>query len=142
MHGALIASKPLASVCYVSSEWDDYDEASCDTVRSQWTVDSLHAADPISIDYPIWANNSCDPINEDGVSVTGDPHAGAKGCSLGAGGGGKGIGGGYPYYAVNATSAKQVSAALKWAAEKNVRVVIKNTGHNVPGRSTGWGSLS
>jgi hypothetical protein len=92
--------------------------------------------------YPTWANNSCDPIFANGSSITGDPHAGAKGCSLGDGGGGRGHGGGYPYYVVNASSAEQVSEALKWAARKNVRVNVKNTGHNVPGRSTGWGSLS
>lgn len=35
-----------------------------------------------------------------------------------------------------------MSTALRWAAEKNVRIVIKSTGHNFPGRNTGYGSLS
>lgn len=31
---------------------------------------------------------------------------------------------------------------MKWAGEKGIRVVIKNTGHSHLGRSTGFGSLS
>ncbi|KAF2103040.1 FAD binding domain-containing protein, partial [Rhizodiscina lignyota] len=142
LHGALIAAVPPASVCYPSSPFHDFNETLCAFVASQWLNSSFHAANPISIDYPIWANNSCNPIFANGSSITGDPGAEAEGCSLGAGGGGRGIGGGYPYYVVNASSAEQISTALKWAGKTGVRVVIKNTGHNFPGRSTGWGSLS
>jgi len=35
-----------------------------------------------------------------------------------------------------------VSKALKWVAKHNIRVVIKSTGHNLAGRSTGYASLS
>jgi hypothetical protein len=86
----------------------------------------------VSIDYPIWANNSCNPIFPNGTSVTGDTQAAAKGCSLGA----------YPAYVVNATSPSQIQTALLWAKEKNMRIVVKNTGHSYSGRSTGYGSLS
>lgn len=99
---------------------------------SQWFNSAWHAEQPVSIDYPIWTNNSCNPIWPNGTSITGDPSAGARGCSIGA----------YPAYVVNATSAQQIGAALTWAAQKNVRVVIKNTGHSYSGRSIGYGSLS
>lgn len=141
VNGALIKTIPLASVCYQDSPFDDFNDTLCKEVASQWTNSSLHAADPASIDYPIWANDSCNPIYANGTSITGDPNAGNKGCSLGGGGGGRGFGGGYAYYSVNVSSAEQVSAALKWAGQKGVRVTIKNTGHNYPGRSAGWGSL-
>jgi hypothetical protein len=72
----------------------------------------------------VWANNSCNPIFPNGTSVTGDVTAGQKGCSIG----------GYPVYVVNATDAEHVAEALKWAGEKKVRIVIKNTGHSYPGR--------
>jgi hypothetical protein len=31
---------------------------------------------------------------------------------------------------------------VSWAAEKNIRLVVKNTGHSFAGRSTGFGSIS
>ncbi|ORX94884.1 hypothetical protein BCR34DRAFT_594304 [Clohesyomyces aquaticus] len=128
--GRLIRSVPPASVCYKNQP--NYNEAQCEFVRSQWYNSIWHAENPISIDYPVWANNSCNPIFPNGTSVNGAPDAGKNGCSIGN----------YPVYVVNATTAEHVSAAFKWAGKKNVRVVIKSTGHSFPGRSTGYGSLS
>ncbi|KAF2638743.1 FAD-binding domain-containing protein [Massarina eburnea CBS 473.64] len=128
--GALIRGIPPASVCYPSQP--DYSSEACAFVHSQWFNSTWHAAHPISIDYPVWTNNSCNPIYENGTSVTGDLNAGKKGCSIGK----------YPVYAVKVTQAKQISDALKWAAARNLRVVVKGTGHSYPGRSTGYGSLS
>jgi acetylornithine/succinyldiaminopimelate/putrescine aminotransferase len=45
-------------------------------------------------------------------------------------------------FVVNATETHHVEAAVKFAKEKNIRLVIKNTGHSYSGRSTGYGSLS
>lgn len=42
---------------------------------------------------------------------------------------------------MNATSVAYVSAAIKFAAKYNVRLVIKDTGHDILGRSDGYGSL-
>lgn len=130
LSGALIRSTPPASVCY--SNQPNYNEEQCALVRSQWFNSTWHAENPISVDYPIWTNNSCDPIYPNGTSVTGNSNAGKKGCSIGN----------YPVYAVNATTAEQVSKALKWADEKNIRVVVKATGHSYSGRSLGHASLS
>ncbi|KAF2472525.1 FAD binding domain-containing protein [Lindgomyces ingoldianus] len=130
LNGHLIQAVPPGSVCYPSQP--NYNEAQCEAVRSQWFNSTWHAENPISIDYPIWANNSCNPIYPNGTSLTGDVHAGKKGCSIGN----------YPVYVVNATRAEYVSKAFKWAEVKNVRVVVKSTGHSFPGRSTGYGSLS
>ncbi|KAF2802247.1 FAD binding domain-containing protein [Mytilinidion resinicola] len=128
--GQLIQAVPPASVCY--SAQPNYNEDACDYIRSQWFNSSFHAEDPISIDYPVWANNSCNPIFPNGTSVTGDVQAGEKGCSIGD----------YPVYVVNATQPEHIAGALQWAAQKNVRIVVKNTGHSYPGRSTGYSSLS
>lgn len=70
---------------------------------------------------PLFANQSCDPFQ---------PRE--KPCTLGN----------YVRYAVNATSAKDVIAGVKFAKERNVRFVIRNTGHDYLGRSTGAGALS
>lgn len=52
------------------------------------------------------------------------PGAGKIGCGIGR----------YPAYVVNATEEWHIKAALKFAAERNLRVVVKNTGHNFQGR--------
>lgn len=44
--------------------------------------------------------------------------------------------GGVPSYFVNASSVEDVQRSLEWANEQNVRLVIKNTGHDYRGRST------
>ena len=44
-------------------------------------------------------------------------------------------------YAVNATCADDVASALRFAQRHNIRVVIKNTGHDLLGKSTGKGGL-
>lgn len=50
--------------------------------------------------------------------------------------------GGFPEYAVAATTVKQVQAAVKFAGETGIRFVIKNTGHDFSGKSGGAGALS
>lgn len=70
---------------------------------------------------PFFANQSCDPFQ---------PRK--KKCELGN----------YVRYAVNASRASDIIAAVKFAQQKNVRFVIRNTGHDYLGRSTGAGALS
>ncbi|KAL4906390.1 hypothetical protein BDW74DRAFT_190120 [Aspergillus multicolor] len=130
LSGRLLKSTPPGSVCYPSDP--SYNATACATVRSSWTSASFHSSDPVSIDSPVWANSSCNPIYGNGTSVAGDVRAGEKGCSLGF----------YPVYVVNATEAGHVAAAMGFAAEAGVRVVVKNTGHNGAGRNTAAGSLS
>lgn len=117
-------------MCYPNDH--NYDEEACALVRAKWFDSTFHASDPVSVDYPIWTDNSCNPIFPNGTSVTGDPAAGERGCQADT----------YPAYVVNATQASQVAAALNWAAERNIRVVVKATGHSYTGRSIGARSLS
>lgn len=70
---------------------------------------------------PFFANRSCDPF--DGESSR---------CVLGT----------YVDYAVGVTCADDVAKALAFAERYNIRVVIRNTGHDYNGKSTGAGSLS
>lgn len=42
--------------------------------------------------------------------------------------------GGLPQYIVNATEEVDVAFAMKWAAERNIRIVVKGTGHDLNGR--------
>lgn len=56
---------------------------------------------------------TCPPIN---ASIAAYPL-----CQLGA----------VPVYTINATKASDVSTGIKFAKENNIRLVIKNTGHDI-----------
>lgn len=74
-----------------------------------------------SVMAPFFANQTCDPWT---------PRE--RPCELGT----------YVRYAVNTSSAEHISAAVDFARKKNVRLVIRNTGHDYLGRSTGAGALA
>lgn len=78
-------------------------------------------ADPSSVMAPFFANQSCDPFQPK-----------ESPCTLGN----------YVVYSVDARSAADVQAAVRFAKEHDVRFVIRNTGHDYNGRSTGAGALS
>lgn len=46
-----------------------------------------------------------------------------------------------PVYAVNASTPEDVVAGVNFARERNLRLVVKMSGHDMLGRSTGYGSL-
>lgn len=69
---------------------------------------------------PFFANRSCDPF-------TGKESR----CIIGA----------YDWYAVMVKSSGDVSKALMFAKRNNIRITIRNTGHDYNGKSSGAGSL-
>ena len=70
---------------------------------------------------PFFANGTCDPF-----------HPISKPCELGN----------YVRYAVNVSTPAEISKAVRFATDNNIRVVIRNTGHDYNGKSTGTGSLA
>lgn len=50
--------------------------------------------------------------------------------------------GGYPSYVVNVTNVAQIQLAVNLARNLNLRLVVKNTGHDFKGRSAGADALS
>lgn len=56
----------------------------------------------------------------------------ALNCTIGA----------YPKMSVNTTTAAQIQLAINIARSLNLRLVVKNTGHDYSAKSTGAGSLS
>jgi FAD binding domain/Berberine and berberine like len=78
--------------------------------------------DPTSIMWPVFEGRTCLPP---GYNVT-------DSCSLG----------GYPSYAVNITNVAQIQLAINFARNLNLRLVVKNTGHDFSGKSAGAGALS
>lgn len=45
-------------------------------------------------------------------------------------------------YAINVTSADEIATGIRFARDNNIRITIKNTGHDFLGRSAGRGSLA
>lgn len=77
--------------------------------------------DSASVMSPYFANQSCDPFT-----------ARATPCTLGN----------YVQYAVAVQSYTDVINTISFAKSHNIRFVIRNTGHDYLGRSTGAGALS
>lgn len=50
--------------------------------------------------------------------------------------------GGFPSYVVNVTNVAQIQLAVNFARNANLRLVIKNKGHDFNAKSTGGGGLS
>ncbi|GAB0138996.1 hypothetical protein EsDP_00007215 [Epichloe bromicola] len=120
LNGALVRTVPIAASCY--HNWGVFDAEKCKNISSRWTDPHLHDGDPTSVMWPLWQGRSCLPTSN------------AKGanCTLGA----------YPAYAVNATTVAQIQLAVNFARNQGLRLVVKNTGHDYQGRSSGAGALS
>lgn len=74
---------------------------------------------------PYWQNDTCSPY-----APFASP-SGAGACTLGN----------LAQYSIRVTGAADVAAGIAFAQQQNIRLTIKNTGHDVQGRSTGAGSL-
>lgn len=116
--GALLEVPPIASPCY--SNWDNYDEAYCTYLEDEFTSSFVHMDHPTSIMSPFYQGATCMPTE-------GEP----ANCTLG----------GFPYYVVNVTNVAQIQLAVNMARTLDLRIVIKNTGHDFAGKSAGEGAL-
>ncbi|EED19033.1 conserved hypothetical protein [Talaromyces stipitatus ATCC 10500] len=118
--GRLIKTVPSASSCYPG--WGDQSAAECAYVASVWNDSHFHMEDPTSVMWPLYQGRTCLPT---GSNVTAT-------CTLG----------GYPSYAVNVSNVAQIQLAVNFARNLNIRLVVKNTGHDFSGKSAGAGALS
>jgi hypothetical protein len=113
--GNLIKNIPVAAPCYPGPYQD---AAACAVIEKNWSDSVFQAQFPTGYDFPHeW---SCDL-----------PGRNSSTCSLGDS----------PVYSINATTPAAISAGLKFASKYNIRVTIKQSGHDFLGRSTGTGSL-
>ncbi|KAL0565540.1 hypothetical protein V5O48_016479, partial [Marasmius crinis-equi] len=115
--GRLIKTAPIGSPCHDPT----FDEEQCDHVRNNWDFPEFHEPHPSSVMDPIFLNKSCDPF---------DPRE--TPCRIGA----------YVQYAVNVSSPDHVIETVQFVTKHNIRFVVKNTGHDYMGRSTGTGAVS
>ncbi|KAL6719043.1 hypothetical protein ACLMJK_003278 [Lecanora helva] len=116
--GKLIADTPLAQSCYPGPAQN---AEACAAINIDLTNQTFIAETAIGLSYP---TESCPPVN-----VT--AKLPLKTCSIGD----------QPRYTVNATEVADVVATVEYASQKNLRLVVRNTGHDILRRSTGYGSL-
>ncbi|KAK8093580.1 FAD binding domain-containing protein [Apiospora hydei] len=115
--GRLVATVPIGSPCHDPT----YDAEACAALQNGWSLPQTHIPSSSSVMHPFFANQSCDPFT---------PRS--QPCLLGN----------YAAYAVNVTGKEDIQAAIAFAKANNIRLVIRNTGHDFLGRSTGAGSLA
>ncbi|KAI1656418.1 FAD-binding domain-containing protein [Daldinia decipiens] len=118
--GALIKGIPPAAVCY---DGPYKDEAACAWLTWNVTFTRFYMNDPVTV-FSEWPEG-------DTCHTTFGQQTGEN-CTQGA----------FPVYVVNATTVRQIQIAVNFARNRNLRLVIKNTGHDFVGRSSGFGSLS
>ncbi|KAI1807546.1 FAD-binding domain-containing protein [Daldinia bambusicola] len=116
--GALLRPSPAAAACY---QGPDYDPERC-----QYLVTNASSSH-------FWLDDPLVALTEWSQGAT---------CALALDPQGNCTRGGFPEYVVNATTVKHIQAAVNFARNKGIRLVIKNTGHDFGGRSVGAGSLS
>lgn len=107
--GRLIKASPPGAVCHPGQP--TYNPVACPAVQAGWMTSIFHTDDPVSSIENNWNNDTCLPIPT--VPCSGE---------------------GYPVYVVNATCAEDVKKGIDFAGEKNVRLIVKGTGHDYLGR--------
>ncbi|KAL4888988.1 FAD-binding domain-containing protein [Aspergillus ambiguus] len=117
VNGKLIANKPLGRPCFSGA---DEDSQLCEYVTGNWSDSWFLEDSPVGYSYPLL--QTCTP----GIAALNPT------CELGTS----------PVYTINATNEMDVVAGINFSKGNNVRLVIKNTGHDIVGRSQGYGSLS
>ncbi|KAH7080564.1 hypothetical protein BKA63DRAFT_563244 [Paraphoma chrysanthemicola] len=120
--GALQVAIPPGAVCHkeFGNSSSVYDAAKCADTQANWLNEQWLTDHPIANLWPIYTNNTCLP--------TSDP---SEPCTRGF----------YGNYVIVAKTKEQIKAGVDFARQRNLRLIIRNTGHDFMGRSTGFGSL-
>ncbi len=82
-------------------------------------------SDPTSTDWPIFQGRTCLPPSEDPLGLSGN-------CTLG----------GFAAYSVAVTTVAQIQTSLAFVQKYNIRLNVRNTGHDFADKGLGAGALS
>lgn len=88
-------------------------------MKDSFVLTACSYQNPTNVMSLYWLNNTCSPFETHGT------------CTLGN----------IAPYAISVDGADAVAAGLRFAKEKNLRITVKNTGHDILGRSAGKGAL-
>ncbi|KAK3900418.1 putative fad binding domain-protein [Staphylotrichum tortipilum] len=116
--GALLQPVLPAAACYAGP---NYDADKCAFLVNNASRSHFYIDDPVTVLTQWPQGETCLPV----LNATGT-------CTRG----------GFPDYVVNASTVRHVQAAVNFARNNNVRLIIKNKGHDFGGRALGAGSLS
>lgn len=114
--GRLIRTIPIASVCHGS----DYEEDKCNELRDHWFLAETHLSSPSSPMAYEATKGGCNPFADWEAP-----------CNLD----------GLVAYTVNATSVDDFKTTVQFVKTHNLRLVIRNSGHDYLGKSTGAHAL-
>ncbi|KAK3937418.1 FAD-binding domain-containing protein [Diplogelasinospora grovesii] len=117
LDGRLLHPTPPGAVCHPGH--DSYNAAECPSLQTSWFSEFFHTNDPVSAEWNNWNNDTCLP----------DPRAPCSSV-------------GYPVYVVNATTPQHVKTGINFARAHNIRLIVKNSGHDYVGRSSASNALS
>lgn len=104
LDGKLVATVPLAAPCHDPI----HNKTRCQVLRDNWQWPREHYESSSSVMAPFFTNQSCDPFTPEHSP-----------CLFGN----------YVRYAINVSSALDVATGIRFAKERNIRLVIRNTGH-------------
>ncbi|KAM7206135.1 hypothetical protein V8F20_002917 [Naviculisporaceae sp. PSN 640] len=127
VNGNLIRHIPAAAVCHNSFTGplgtvnSTHNAAACAAVQAGWADEDWTVAQPAEYIWSYATNSSCLP--------TTDPSSGS--CNLGYVG----------VYVIMAKTEAHIKAGIDFARKNNIRLIVRNTGHDFIGRSTGYGAL-
>ncbi|KAL3478900.1 hypothetical protein BJX99DRAFT_256105 [Aspergillus californicus] len=121
--GQLIHNIPTAAPCYHGVH---YDESKCALIYAQWSNPTFQGLAPVGYSFPI--DNPCPPLD---LSLSLSLSQNQSSCTLGMA----------PVYTINATEPEHIAVGIAFARRFNVRLVVRNTGHDMLARSTGYGAL-
>ncbi|KAI1427861.1 FAD binding domain-containing protein [Xylaria sp. FL1777] len=119
LNGALLKPVPAAAVCY-NGPYRNMNQ--CNFLLRNTSSTRFYINDPLTI-LAMWPEGDTCYAS---ASTTG------LNCTQG----------GFPTYVVNVTTVKQIQAAVNFSRNKDLRLVVKNSGHDFFGRSTGFGAVS
>ncbi|KAF9136547.1 hypothetical protein BG015_003095 [Linnemannia schmuckeri] len=129
--GRLIATFPVARTC--SDPY--YDPAACRDVREHYRDLPWRQSQPATAQYSNWESVTVMDNNKSQV-IQGcfgyEGHQRHQPCHQGA----------VPLYTVKALNIADVQATVRFASTHNIRLTVKNTGHDLLGRSMAPNSIS
>ena len=104
--GRLIAPVPPGAVCH--TERPEFNNQSCSLLKQDWANASFHLLNPVSVNYN---DDTCLPSAEAPCSANG-----------------------YPAYVIAAANEEDIQQGVRFAHRTGVRLIVKATGHDIPGR--------
>ncbi|KAH9427314.1 hypothetical protein MCOR02_012220 [Pyricularia oryzae] len=119
LDGALLRPEPAGAVCYANNAL--YNRERCDWILGEGGSGRFWIDDPLNV-LTRWPQGDSCPV---------EPRPRGN-CTRG----------GFADYVVDARTVKHIQVAVNFARNRDIRLVIKNTGHDFHGKSCGKGSIS